>query len=100
MRQPTPPRSWQWETACRAAAGPSGTSNVCSFFLLIMGGQISAIGFLVAAKSILRFGTVSNDRQATEYVIIGTLASFAWAIAATLATQALLAALPGLEIGA
>lgn len=69
-------------------------------FVLILGGQFAAIGFLVAAKSILRFGTVSNDRRATEYVIIGTLASFGWAIGATLCTQALIGALPALEIGA
>ncbi|MFN3208883.1 MAG: DUF3307 domain-containing protein [Roseovarius sp.] len=69
-------------------------------FVLILGGQFPAIGFLVAAKSILRFGTVSNNRQATEYVIIGTLASFGWAIAATICTQALIGALPALEIGA
>jgi hypothetical protein len=65
-------------------------------FLLVLAGQFSAIGFLVAAKSILRFGTVSNDREATEYVIIGTLASFGWAIGMAMATQSLLALLPAL----
>ena len=66
-------------------------------FLLVMAGQFSAIGFLVTAKSILRFGTVSNDREATEYVIIGTLASFGWAIALAMATDSLLGGLPPLE---
>ncbi|MFZ2099926.1 MAG: DUF3307 domain-containing protein [Oricola sp.] len=43
----------------------------------------AGIGFLIAAKSILRFGDVSNhsQRKIAEYVIIGTLFSFAWAIA-------------------
>src|SRR6056297_964421 len=64
-------------------------------FVLVLAGQITAIGFLVAAKSILRFGSIADDRRATEYVIIGTLASFGWAIAVALATQTLRAALPG-----
>ncbi|MEZ5913796.1 MAG: DUF3307 domain-containing protein [Paracoccaceae bacterium] len=67
-------------------------------FVLILAGQAGAIGFLIAAKSILRFGTVGGDRKASEYVIIGTLASFGWAICAALATQGLLAHLPPLEI--
>jgi Protein of unknown function (DUF3307) len=55
-------------------------------FLLVMVGQPGGIGFLIAAKSVLRFGTVGDDRAFSEYVIIGTLASFAWAIAAAFAT--------------
>ena len=59
-------------------------------FLLILSGQTQNIGFLIAAKSVLRFGVVADDRAASEYVIIGTLASVAWAIAAALATTILL----------
>jgi len=62
-------------------------------FVLILAGEIGAIGFLIAAKSILRFGTVNQDRAASEYVIIGTLASFGWAILAALATRELVALL-------
>lgn len=64
-------------------------------FVLMTAGQPEAIGFLIAAKSILRFGTVTTaaDRAVSEYVIIGTLASFGWAILAALATLRLLAAL-------
>ncbi|MCI5077804.1 DUF3307 domain-containing protein [Oricola sp.] len=42
----------------------------------------AGIGFLIAAKSILRFGDISNhsQRKVAEYVIIGTLCSFSWAI--------------------
>ncbi|WP_323783326.1 DUF3307 domain-containing protein [Thalassovita sp.] len=69
-------------------------------FLLVLAGQIAGLGFLVAAKSILRFGTISGDRKATEYVIIGTLFSFGWALLIALGTQTLLAALPPLEITA
>lgn len=67
-------------------------------FGLVLGGQAGSIGFLIAAKSILRFGTVNEDRSASEYVIIGTLASFGWAILAALAITKLQSALPPLEI--
>jgi len=48
---------------------------VLTFILL---DEMAAIGFLLAAKSILRFGgTQEKDhRKLTEYVLIGTLASF------------------------
>ncbi|HYG40646.1 MAG TPA: DUF3307 domain-containing protein [Cytophagales bacterium] len=44
--------------------------------------QFSAIGFLIAAKSILRFGDKSSaiQRKQTEYVLVGTLMSFTFAI--------------------
>lgn len=58
-------------------------------FLFIIIGQFSAIGFLLAAKSIFRFGdlTKSKDRKLTEYVLIGTLLSFGTAIVVGLLTQ-------------
>lgn len=49
-------------------------------FLLILIGQPAGIGFLVAAKSILRFEESKNQKLA-EYVLIGTLLSFSLAIA-------------------
>ena len=67
-------------------------------FLLILSGQTQNIGFLIAAKSVLRFGTVSDDRKVSEYVIVGTLASVSWAIGATLLTTMLLSHLPTLGI--
>jgi hypothetical protein len=62
------------------------------------GKSILGVGFLVAAKSILRFGTATRDQRTAEYVIIGTLASFGWAILASYATLALINLLPPLEI--
>jgi len=52
-------------------------------FFFIITGFFASIGFLMAAKSIFRFGdlTKSNDRKLTEYVLIGTLISFGTAIA-------------------
>lgn len=47
------------------------------------------IGFLLAAKSVFRFGDLSkgNDRKLTEYILIGTLLSFGLAIASAVAYQ-------------
>jgi sterol desaturase/sphingolipid hydroxylase (fatty acid hydroxylase superfamily) len=49
-------------------------------FLLLMIGQPGGIGFLVAAKSVLRFEEAKKQPLA-EYVLIGTLLSFSLAIA-------------------
>lgn len=65
-------------------------------FLMILGGLPEGIGFLIAAKSVLRFGTVREEAKLSEYVIIGTLASFAWAMITAWATLALMAKLPPL----
>ena len=65
---------------------------------MILTSQPQNIGFLIAAKSVLRFGTVADDRKVSEYVIIGTLASLSWAIVATLITTILLNHLPALGI--
>ena len=67
-------------------------------YLLILTGQAAGIGFLIAAKSILRFSETKDDRRISEYVIIGTLASFLWAISVAQAVQLLLSALPPLGI--
>lgn len=69
-------------------------------YVLILAGQGASIGFLIAAKSVMRFETASKEQKAAEYVIIGTLASFGWAIAVSLAITQLSAALPPLEIAA
>lgn len=67
-------------------------------FTLVLVDQPAGIGFLIAAKSVLRFETTSKDTRAGEYVIVGTLASFGWALIVAYATRALLAALPPLGI--
>jgi Protein of unknown function (DUF3307) len=67
-------------------------------FALVLFGQAQGVGLLIAAKSILRFGAVKDDRRLSEYVIIGTLASFGWALVAAYATLLGLALLPPLGI--
>ncbi len=54
-------------------------------FLLMVIGQPAGIGFLVAAKSILRFEE-AKKQQLAEYVLIGTLLSFSLAIALSFIT--------------
>ena len=51
-------------------------------FAFVITGHWDAIGFLLAAKSVFRFGDLkeSKDRKLTEYVLIGTLLSFGIAI--------------------
>ena len=47
-------------------------------FSFVITGNWQAIGFLLAAKSVFRFGDLkeSKDRKLTEYILIGTLLSF------------------------
>ena len=51
-------------------------------FIFVVTNHWEAIGFLLAAKSVFRFGdlTSSKDRKLTEYILIGTLLSFGLAI--------------------
>jgi hypothetical protein len=51
-------------------------------FTFVILNQWSAIGFLITAKSVFRFGDLSRakDRKLTEYILIGTLLSFGLAI--------------------
>lgn len=60
--------------------------------ILFLAGIPTAIGLLIAAKSVFRFGETSDpaNRQAAEYIIIGTLLSFAVGSMAALLTVRLL----------
>lgn len=51
-------------------------------FIFVVTGNWEGVGFLLAAKSIFRFGDLkeSKDRKLTEYILIGTLLSFGIAI--------------------
>lgn len=58
--------------------------------LLILADLPAGVGFLITAKSILRFGDVkeSTQRKMTEYIIIGTFMSFGWGLVVALLTKA------------
>src|SRR5690606_29162097 len=51
-------------------------------FVFIVSNHWEAVGFLITAKSVFRFGDlkISRERKLTEYVLIGTLLSFGAAI--------------------
>lgn len=55
-------------------------------YVFILAGHLEAVGFLLAAKSIFRFGDLreANELKLTEYVLIGTLLSFGIAVAVSL----------------
>ena len=55
-------------------------------FTFIVVGHWEAVGFLITAKSVFRFGDLkeSKHRKLTEYILIGTLISFGIAIAVAL----------------
>jgi hypothetical protein len=57
--------------------------------LFILSSQPAGVGFLIAAKSIFRFGELKDNetRMEAEYIIIGTMLSFTWALAVAWLTQ-------------
>lgn len=57
-------------------------------FTFILIGKWEGVGFLLAAKSIFRFGDLKDakDMKLTEYVLIGTLLSFGTAIVISIIT--------------
>ncbi len=63
--------------------------------LFVLVGQWAGVGFLLAAKSIFRFGDLkeAQDRKLTEYIMIGTLLSFGIAMLCALLCQAVLRSL-------
>ena len=62
-------------------------------FVFILTNHFEAVGFLLAAKSIFRFGDLkeAQDLKLTEYVLIGTLLSFGIAIVTAMLAQMFMA---------
>jgi hypothetical protein len=59
--------------------------------IFVVTGQIQAIGFLVAAKSIFRFSDTQKDGNLkAEYFLLGTLVSFTMAIVVGLGIKTLI----------
>jgi hypothetical protein len=79
-------RQWQQEaqqeTGLKDAGKYIGMLERLLILTFVFLNQFSAIGFLVAAKSILRFGDIKegSNRKGAEYILIGTMISFAAAI--------------------
>jgi hypothetical protein len=70
------------KTVLLMAAASSEFWKRTLIYLLVMVDMASGIGFLIAAKSIFRFGEIKDrtNRMEAEYILIGTLASFAYAM--------------------
>lgn len=74
-----------------------GMSERLLIFVFVLVNQYSAIGFLIAAKSLLRYNEKVTDSgippayisKKSEYVLVGTLMSYTCAIAVALAVQIL-----------
>jgi hypothetical protein len=70
-----------------------GITERSLIYLFILLGEPAGIGFLAAAKSVFRIGEIkeAEDRKLAEYILIGTLMSFATAMLVAIGTrQALL----------
>jgi len=80
----------RWQNQIKEGVGPSlpnagkwiGILERVLVLTFVLTAQFQAIGFLIAAKSILRISVKSEDsaRLLSEYVLIGTFISFAIAI--------------------
>lgn len=62
-------------------------------FMFVLAGKPEGAGFVIAAKSVFRIGdlTRQEDREHAEYIMIGTLYSFTYALAAAFLTKWLMA---------
>ena len=72
---------WQEQTGNDGLMGAGKYIGMLERFLILtfmLLGRYEGIGFLLAAKSVFRFGDLkdSKDRKRTEYILIGTLISF------------------------
>ncbi|MDE3182066.1 MAG: DUF3307 domain-containing protein [Bacteroidota bacterium] len=78
----TPDPEGQDSASLQSAGKYIGFFERMLVFVFIIINQWAAVGFLLAAKSIFRFGDLkeAKDRKLTEYVLIGTLLSFGAAI--------------------
>lgn len=57
-----------------------GYTERCLILIFVVLSQYEAIGFLIAAKSILRFSEASSGNVKSEYVLAGTLLSLMFAL--------------------
>jgi hypothetical protein len=64
-------------------------------YLFVLAGQLEGVGFLVAAKSVFRFGELTNEknRLEAEYITIGTLLSFSFGLAVSLVIRLIITAI-------
>lgn len=80
------------DEALKSAGAYIGMLERLFIFGFILMSYWEGIGFLLAAKSVFRFGDLSQakDRKLTEYILIGTLLSFGLAISIAISYNYLL----------
>lgn len=61
-------------------------------FVFVLSGQYAGVGFLIAAKSVFRFGELkeSENRKEAEYIIIGTFISFLFGLSVSIMARLVL----------
>ena len=59
------------------------------FYVLIVQGGYTAVGFVLALKGILRHREIAgeNAQKVAEYVLVGTMTSLAWTFAVAIAAR-------------
>lgn len=89
-----PPIGADADTAFPTGGRLIGRLERAMILILVLSGQTAAIGFLIAAK-VLRFNQIgpAPDVRISEYVTVGTLASFAWGLGSAFGTSAVIALL-------
>ena len=85
------------EQGIRGAGQAIGYLERALILLLVLIGQPAGVGFLIATKSVLRFGDITTDaqnsskppdqRSISEYIIIGTFLSFGWGLLIAVLTK-------------
>jgi len=86
----TTPSELPIDTGLQKAGRYIGYLERLLLLIFVYSGQLAAAGFLIAAKSILRFQKAKESRAETEYILVGTLLSFTLGIALAYATKLLL----------
>lgn len=78
----TPQANDHQDNSLQSAGKYIGIIERLLVFVFIVINEWQAIGFLLAAKSVFRFGDLkeAKDRKLTEYILIGTLLSFGIAV--------------------
>jgi hypothetical protein len=68
-------------------------------FFPVLTGNLSAVGFVIAAKSVFRFGDLKDPKQRdeAEFILVGTMMSFTWALLVGWLTSHLLGNAPVLN---
>ncbi|MGE4504223.1 MAG: DUF3307 domain-containing protein [Desulfovibrionaceae bacterium] len=93
----------QWRAELIGCVGAHGLARAGNWIgmlertlilIFVLVSSWEAIGFLITAKTILRFREIQGtaERKVAEYILVGTLMSFLWAIVVGLGTARLLAA--------